>query len=194
MNRIYKSFNKLGPRKFVGKLLSRTITNSFALPIAIIIWTISPIYKLKLIGLYSHRIGHFGMNTHLLLCALESNQFHEEKKYKHFFYINPNYPLCNTQLLKMFKRVITVLPFAHLCQQVDRFLVVLLRKEYNSFFKQTFESSIGWYDFWGLHKKIKRSYLDFTENETLQAKTLLHKLGIPNKQNLYVFLVEIQNI
>ncbi len=145
---VLTAFKKIGMRRFIRKLVLRLFHHSVAIPLALVFILISPLVKIRLIKLYSWRIGHFGMNTHLMLCARDANTFKEKKRYYTFFYTDPQYPICNQQLYKMWKRVICILPFSGICFYVDRWLIPCLGNSYNNDFKQLFEHSRGGNDQW----------------------------------------------
>jgi putative glycosyltransferase (TIGR04372 family) len=150
-----------------------------ALPITLGILAISPWVKIRLVRLISQRIGHYALNTELLLCALDTHLY-GGAGYKTFFYTAPNEPICNLQLQRMWRRVITILPWAPLWSQVDKFLLRLDKKRYRSDpYKKLFEQAEGAQDKWKFLEKCK-PHLAFTTDEIKQGKELLIKLGIPS--------------
>src|SRR3989338_6670447 len=86
-----------------------------SIPCAILLVLIRPFFKVRLIGLQAFRIGHYALNTELMLCALDMDDC--SKKPPTLFF-NMSKP-CNKQLYKMWKRTIPIIPFSRLAIQVD---------------------------------------------------------------------------
>lgn len=168
-------------------LLKSSVLAILALPVALSIIIISPVIKIRLIALYSSRIGGFFVNTYHLCCALESGDFIEEKNYKHFFYIQHSSPLSNKFALKMWSRKITILPCPQFWSFVDRILIALLRKKYVTPFKKIYEISIG-KDGQNFFSGNKEKFLSFTQEEKLQADKLKGELGVPKGASFVCFL------
>lgn len=161
-----------------------------AVPIAVGIAAISPWIKCRLVRLFSYRIGHYALNTELLLCALDLDLFKAKDRVNRFFYCVPETPLCNKQLHLMWKRTIKILPFSYLWYRVDRLLMLFLGNTYqNDPFKIAFESSYGDKDIWGLFNKIKKCHISFRENEKSKAQIILNKMGIPSGAKFICILV-----
>ena len=122
------------------ELIVRIIQRIFSIPVACLIICIYPIFKIRLIQLYSNRIGHFAVNTHLLLCALELNDFIEEKNCIHLYYLQTSLPVCNHFFSKMCSRAITILPtWGAFWGHVNAILIFFLKEKYNTPFKKMFE-------------------------------------------------------
>src|SRR3990167_8986333 len=144
------------PVRFAPRVIKKLFYFSkfiFSFPMAIFVSAIFPFYKIKLVGLFSDRIGHYALNTELMLCTLETKLF--EKKSHYIFYTKPkSVPLSNTQLDKMWKRVIIILPFPVIAEQIDSLLKLLLGRKYSQDkIKVTFEPGPGADDFQGLLKR-----------------------------------------
>lgn len=154
----------------------RRLVYLISFPIALILILISPIIKIRIIGLQSFRIGHYSLTTELMLCALDLNN--ADQKVKTLFY-NMSKP-CNTQLYKMWRRVIPIFPFARLAIQVDQLLSWTAGKSYQDHvIKKTYEScTTGTTDKSGFLKKIETPHLFFTEKEISQAKNIMRQLGM----------------
>ncbi|OGT25433.1 MAG: hypothetical protein A3I77_03820 [Gammaproteobacteria bacterium RIFCSPLOWO2_02_FULL_42_14] len=172
-----------GPKR--GLLLIHKIIRKFlftsryicSLPIAIFAAVIFPFYKIKLVALFSDRIGHYALNTELALCTIESE--FSKKKCRYLFYAKLNsVPICNSQLHLMWKRVIFVLPFPVIAEQVDTILKFLLGRTYKyDTIKCTFEPTSGANDPKGLLKKTSM-HLKFLPSEIKKGEQSLVDLGL----------------
>ena len=157
-------------------------------PIAFILSVIRPIIRIRLIGLQSFRIGHYALNTELMLCTIDAKTVKCTQKNITLFY---NFSKsCNTQLYKMWKRCIPMTSFSLLANQVDEFLSRILGKQYREDeIKKIYESCAdGAIDRFGLLRKISKPHLQFIENEKIIAKNWMEKLGIPSNAK-YVCLI-----
>ncbi|OGT36752.1 MAG: hypothetical protein A3F12_00520 [Gammaproteobacteria bacterium RIFCSPHIGHO2_12_FULL_38_14] len=165
--------------KLIKKILFASFRRVFyviTLPVSLIILLMSPIYRIRLIGLQSSRIGHYALNTELMLCAFDLGYF--SRKEKTLFY-NMSKP-CNSQLAKMWKRVIPITPFSLLAIQIDQFLCLLSPKRYKKDpVKCLYESCFhGAIDKYGFLEKIKKPHLEFMECEKKMGKSALRKFGL----------------
>lgn len=163
-------FNKL-KQKFFG-----IVGYPVALIVALAIIVVRPVYKITFIRLISSRIGHYSVNTELLLCALDAQI--ETKKAKLFFFTEPNAPVCNVQLHRMWKRVITIVPFPIIAYQVNQILCCLIKSYKNDPLKITFEQASGNQDKTGQLRNTP-PHLSFTPKEDNLGNKLLEQLGIP---------------
>lgn len=145
-----------------------------SLPIVLILVLLFPVYKIKLLRLFSDRIGHYSTNTELLLRYLDSL---EEKRTKYFFYISEA-PLSNTQLHRMWKRVIPIIPCPNLASYIDCFMLYIFGRKYKDDMMKKFETSDGCCDSDGSFQKFL-PYLYFTRREIQLGTKLLTALGIP---------------
>lgn len=159
-----------------------------AFPFVLIILALDPWIKIRLIKLYSWRAGHYGLNTHLMLCFLQQNE--DKHRYKRFYYADP-YEICNTQLHKMWKRVLFIIPFRRICFQIDRLLTVIRKEKYTNDPIKQFEISSGAEDIWGFFHTLREQepYLKFTRKEIKKGVSLLQKLGIPQGSTFVCLLV-----
>ncbi|OGZ61526.1 MAG: hypothetical protein A3H51_01440 [Candidatus Spechtbacteria bacterium RIFCSPLOWO2_02_FULL_38_8] len=162
------------------------ISYLFALPIAIFFIFLYPFHKIKLIGLISDRIGHYALNTELLLCYIDDFKKKEES---YFFYLREA-PICNQQLHTMWKRIIPIFPliFAHLTWRVDYLMSQWLGKKYKNDSIQQFEITKGNVDKTGVLKK-HAPHLFFTELEKKRGQDLLRALGMPSDAKWACLLV-----
>src|SRR3990167_3536743 len=157
-----------------------------ATPFVLIILILDPLVKIRLIKLYSWRIGHFGVNTHLMLCYLKKNK--ERNKYVRFYYADP-FNISNKQLYKMWKRAFFILPFRRVCFQIDRLLSITLKEKYLNDPVKQFEYSSGVDDKWGFFCSIQEPFIKFTTMEIKKGAFLLKKLGIREGSKFVCLLV-----
>lgn len=166
--------------------LLRKLLYFVSLPTAMILIVMRPVFRVRFICLKSFRIGHYALNTELMLCAFDSH--HYSAKDKTVFYNMTE--ICNTQLNAMWERVIRVFPFPLLASQIDKCLLRIGGKQYKSdIVKNIYEScDEGAIDRFGLLKKIDQSHLNFTQKEEEKAKEMMSRLGIPANAK-YICLV-----
>lgn len=188
IKKIYFKLKREGIWNFTRLAIARSLANLIAFPIALIIFALSPFIKIRFIRLFSTRIGHYALNTELFLCAKDINLYNEGKKIT-LFYTQPGQRICNAQLHKMWKRVIFIIPFSLITNQIDKFLMIFLGDNYSKdSYKQIFESSTGGHDRWGFIYNTKKGHLLFTAEEKHKGEVLMEKLGIP-KDALFVCLI-----
>lgn len=168
------------------KKLPRLPYMIFALPFSFLIILLFPFYRIKLIRLCSNRIGHFAMNTELLLCYLDELK-KTEKRTAYYFYLISG-PICNQQLLSMWKRVMTILPFPKLIGEIDAVLRYFLGEKYKSSKLANFETGSGNEDIDGHFKKYP-THLFFTKDELQQGQRLLSEMGLSEKSKWVCLLV-----
>ena|SRR3990167_7795222 len=179
IDRIVTHFKTIGLFRTFKLMVVRLLTSAMAFPIVLTIIFVSPWIKIRLIRLFSYRIGHYSLNTELLLCGLDKNLFNESKKIKNFFYTFPHEPICNQQLHQMWKRIITILPGPLLWREVDRQLMIVYGKKYRDDpMKVTFETASGNQDKWNFLDSKSNCHLTFTEKEKYKGAHLLKALGI----------------
>jgi len=186
INRQFLEVKKGGVPIFVRKI-STTIklllfspSYFFALLILPFIYLIRPWFLVRFGCLISNRLGHFAENTELYLCE------------KDFGMHTPSIPhldllcferVCNSQLGKMWKRKLNILPSWFLLPiiQLNRFI--------SKFFpKCNLHQSINTWDWHGLPKdwhglfeKIN-PHLKFTKEEIIYGKECLKKFGLLNSE------------
>lgn len=147
-----------------------------SLPITCTLVLLFPFYKIKFISLFSDRIGHYSMNTELLLCYLDEIRS-TEKRVKYFFYMREA-PICNEQLHLMWKRIIPIVPFTKMAAQIDRLMIFILKNKYKNVTLKKFEVSVGNVDYIGSLRKHPMHLL-FTNPEISKGEKVLLDLGIP---------------
>lgn len=166
-----------GERLHLKRNIMRLFLSPLAIPFAGGIFAISPWIPIRLIMLFSNRIGHYIWNTEFWLCTLDMYEKETNKKIKTLFYTVPGYPVANTQLHRMWKRVITILPFPYIVAEIDRYLLLWSSKYRNDPIKKFFRPQ--GYDVWNLLGKVNKPHLSFTSSEERKGKELLCALGIP---------------
>src|SRR3990167_1305769 len=176
----YSTIREVSMRRVIRKCIRLFIFAS-SLPISLILILLFPLYKIKWFYLRSDRIGHYAMNTELLLCYLDRIQT-QQKKTTVIFYLSEA-PICNNQLHLMWKRIIFIFPFAALADYIDRTMALILGKYYKN--KGILE--LGCAD---RHESLKQypSHLSFTQDEKIQGEVLLQKLGV-SKQFKWVCIL-----
>jgi len=157
-----------------------------SLPISAIIIVLFPFYKIKFLKLFSDRIGHYAVNTELLLCYLDQIKQHE-KRTKYFFYIS-DAPICNASLHSMWKRVIPIVSMTKIAGNVDRWLLRILSDRYKSSILRKFEVPDGYQDIENNLQKNKQ-HLSFTKDEMRRGEKLLSQLRIPVNSKWVCLLV-----
>lgn len=173
-------------RLHLKKNLIRLLLSPITIPIAVGILAILPWIRIRLIMLFSNRVGHYAWNTEFWLSTLDVYEDEGNKKVKTLFYTVPGYAVSNEQLHRMWKRAITILPFPYVVAEVDRYLQFWSSKYRNDLIKNFFRPQ--GYDVWNLTGKSNKPHIDFTSEEERQGKELLQALGIPEKANFICLL------
>lgn len=170
----------------VIKAIIRRMGYGVSFPVTLIILILWPFKKIRLIGLQSARIGHYALNTELMLCALDR----EKTRYTSFRFYNMAKP-CNTQLYRMWRRIIPVVRFSLIASQVDRLLGFFLGSPYRDYpIKKRYEScATGAVDKTGLLKEIDHPHLFFTDKEHQKARNLLKKIGVSDQMRFICLVV-----
>lgn len=161
--------------KFFLNTFFRRSCYLISIPISLILVLISPFYRVILIGLQAGRIGHYALNTELMLCELD--EIGKDKKNKIIFY-NMAKP-CNDQLYLMWRRIIPIFPIARLAIQLDMIMSRLIKIKYKiDVIKAKYEPCSGALDEKGLLEKHKTPHLYFTQKEKEQGERILEKIGM----------------
>lgn len=143
------------------------------LPIALILIALRPFKEINLIMLLSSRIGHFSANTEFMLLSQYKEMYSKNKLY--LFYEEKM--VCNTQLSKMWKRVLPVLPFPRICREVDKTLATLLGEKYKNNPVKAFESCLLGRDHHQWLETRDIPYIYFTPKEVADAEAKLATAG-----------------
>ena len=151
-----------------------------SIPMALLFVIISPVFKIRLIRLLSERIGHFGLNTEIMLCAFDVGIFKKHdthsKKIHYFFYTHRL--VSNTFLFEMWKRVIPIISFPVICLQIDKIISCLLKNYRNDVVKKTVEDGNWLQDPHRLIDNVKKQHVFFTPSEQEKGLFLLKELGL----------------
>ena len=146
-------------------------------PVAIGILFFQPILPIRIIRLRPHVIGHFALDTELLL-SYKDRQLPD--KFKNIYYYDPYGNIANTQLDVMWKRVIPIIPCGVLMHQIDRILIKISSRYRKTDLK--LKSEIGGIQHChvGLFAKTV-PHLFFINHEILMANVIMGRLGlVPN--------------
>ena len=101
-------------KNYFFKIIANLFIYIFATLIVIIIRLFKPIVLIRYGNLFSNRIGHFAGNTELYLCEKGARINTPQKFTLDLFYIEK--PISNYQLLKMWKRLLIILPSWLICR------------------------------------------------------------------------------
>jgi len=156
-----------------------------SIPVAVMILGIRPFVKIRLIALISRGIGHFSMNTELMLCDFEMRMI-EDERHINLFYTRG--AISNVALYNMWKRTIRIVPFQIIWYQIDKLLLCLLGNRYKNDQIKIFETPAGGQDIHGYIKKLK-PHLSFTQDEVEKGARLLNLLGIKQNAKIVCLLV-----
>lgn len=177
------------PRDLFRKLMNRSFRITIfisSLPCTLLLIMLFPFIQIRFVALFSDRIGHYAMNTQLLLCFLKKNQSNK-KTMKYIFYTSEA-PVCNDQLHKMWKRVIYIFPFprvANFCDQTMHFFLGRLYK--NDILEKITNTN------WSVDReenlKKNTQTLSFDDREVQKGRHLLSELGIPLNAHFVCILV-----
>ena len=157
------------------------------LPIALIIIALKPLKEIYFVELLSSRIGHFAANTEFMLLS-QSKEIYSKKKL-YLFYEQKWLLICNTQLSKMWRRTLPVVPFSRTCREINKTLSVLLGSTYRNNPVKAFESCILGRDHNQLLEKRNVPYISFTPREIVEAEKKLEMFGIKKNHPFVCLLV-----
>lgn len=159
-----------------------------AAPIVVVIIMLRPAIKIRLVRLRSSRIGHYSLDTELMLCNFNIKP--EYKKYKTFFYTEQS--ICNSQLHKMFQRTIPIIPLHAIAHPVNQFLSFFLGESYKADLTQKAFALMPYRDFNFLFT-TKEPNVFFLNNEETKGKNILCQIGVPNDAKFVCLLVRDQS-
>src|SRR3990167_11102041 len=176
---------KFGFLKTTRELLPIYINNIcsifISIPIAIFVFLLIPVVKIRLIRLLSERLGHFALNTEIMLCAFDVgilNKQGKDGRVKYFFYTDT--VISNKCLYKMLKRVLPILPFPTILAQVNKVLSFLSSQYKNDKLKNTVEQGTWADDKLRLMERVPYQHVFFTKKEEKRGIALMSELGIPH--------------
>ena len=187
----FLQIKKEGIKTFLKKLI-RLLSIFFQLPIYlisipifIIIFLIKPWYLIRWNQLRASRIGHFAVNTELYCCERDANINFPKQKYKDFFYLSSY--ISNKTLEKMWRRSITILPqwLVKPIHMISNFFYFILGK------KNIHEINNPTNGYWDTHNLIDKfnSHINFTEDEEIEGKEILEKIGLPKNAKFVCLMV-----
>ena len=187
----FLQIKKGGIKTFLKKLI-RLLSIFFQLPIYlisipifIIIFLIKPWYLIRWNQLRASRIGHFAVNTELYCCERDANINFPKQKYKDFFYLSSY--ISNKTLEKMWRRSITILPqwLVKPIHMISNFFYFILGK------KNIHEINNPTNGYWDTHNLIDKfnSHINFTEDEEIEGKEILEKIGLPKNAKFVCLMV-----
>ena len=107
----------------IGIAIYAIAIRTSAIPFIILIRLITPWVIIRFGPLQSHRLGHFAANTELYVCEMKERVNIENKRYIDIFYLRTE-PICNNQLLLMWKRSLTIWP-NHLVKQIIKSIKIV---------------------------------------------------------------------
>jgi putative glycosyltransferase (TIGR04372 family) len=123
-------------------------------------------------GLISSRIGHFSANTELYLCERDAGINLPSQKYVDIFY-NGLKPICNHQLLIMWRRVLHIWP-AWIVRPINRINRIIPGGKVHQIGQNTQDDR-------DVHNLLDRfpAHLKFTTKEESRGESGLRAMGIP---------------
>jgi putative glycosyltransferase (TIGR04372 family) len=155
----------------------------FSLPIIFIIKLINPIFTIRFGKLMSSRIGHFTANTELYLCEKEEKiNIPQNKNYIDIFFLGHK-PVCNEQLLKMWKRKIIIFP-----KVLIEPLFIANKLLPNKIRNEVPENIHGDRDINNLINKHS-PHCFFTDDEEKYGLKMLNKMGLKNNEKFVCLIV-----
>ena len=163
--------------KVIKKLINfkTLIIYPFVFFMCLIIWLIKPLFFIRFGSLNAEKIGPFATNTELDLCERENGI--QSKISFNIYHPGPTSFVCNHQLLKMWKRILKVYP-------VSKYFWNIM----NTFsFGRKHIIKNNSRDIYGVFEKSP-IHLTFTQDEILQAKEDLLKMGIKDNEKYVLFL------
>ncbi len=168
---------------FIYKFFTLTYVLTFGLVILLIIRAISPIFLIRWAQLKNTKIGHYIVNTELYLCEKEKKINIPKVKFLDFFYLTPRKKDCNSQLTKMWKRKITILPW-QILRGID-----VLNKLIPGGAQHNIDNIHG--NSWDTKNllDISKTNLYFTPEEEEQGKNFLKKIGLSENKKFVCLLV-----
>lgn len=179
INKLYSSIKNKGIILSFRIMAIRLASKIIAIPFVIFIILIKPLIRIRFIQLFSARIGHYSFNTEAILCALDL-KLDNDRKTKTLFYTSSELSICNNHLHLMWKRVIPLVPFSSIANEIDKLLMRFGGNKYHrDTLKKIFEPGCDGRDRWGLLRKVERCHLSFTQPELQKGAILLNKMGIP---------------
>src|SRR3990167_2130272 len=177
-----KKFGFLKTLKELLPVYIRNIGSIFiSIPVVLLIFMLIPLIQIRFVRLLSERLGHFALNTEIMLCAFDIdilNKYGKDGRVKYFFYTDT--VISNKFLYKMWKRVLPILPFPTILTQVNKVLSFLSSQYKNDKLKNTVEQGIWADDKLRLMERVPYQHVFFTKKEEKRGIALMSELGIPH--------------
>lgn len=157
-------------RKIVSKLLVILLL-PLGLLLTCIIRIIRPWLLIRIRILISERIGHFAANTELYLCECDAGIHIPKRPYLDLWYFN--WPICNRQLARMWKRILHIGP-SWLLAPTDRMNALIPNGRIHQIGQNTCLDR-------DVHNLLDQfpPHLRFLPEEEQRGQTDLSALGIP---------------
>lgn len=145
-----------------------------AIPAVLAIRLIKPWLLVRLNGLISSRIGHFGANTELYLCERDAGINVPTQRHIDIFYMAYK-PICNQQLAIMWRRVLRIWP-NWILAPIDRINRLIPGGASHEIGNNTQHDR-------DVHNLLNRfpPHLQFTFEEEVRGEAGLRKIGIPTE-------------
>lgn len=157
--------------RLIACLLAKILVYFFVIPVVLILRLIEPIILVRIGNLVSSRIGHFVANTEIYMCEKESGINKPKQRYVDLLYLDKP-PICNTQLLKMWRRELRILPHS-IMQPIDKVNRYIPGGDLHVI--QGMENAL---DIKNLFEKYP-SHLKFTLEEEVLGERCLREMGVP---------------
>jgi len=170
----------LNPRKIIYKIYKVfSILVAFLLIVFMVI--LRPFVLIRVGQLISSRLGHFAGNTEMYLC--ERDHIYSARKVLDFFCLQDG-NVCNEQLLKMFKRIIKIVPpyLNDLISSIN-LILELLSNKINFLGKHIAKPINSDRDIKNILES-SRQHIYFTKDELKFGEQKLIEWGIPQKTKL----------
>ncbi|HLB41770.1 MAG TPA: TIGR04372 family glycosyltransferase [Gammaproteobacteria bacterium] len=179
-----KEHSYLFVTRFILKTIYYKLIRIFIFPIAIFIACLRPWMRIRFIPLSCLTIGHYSLSIEVLLCKIDQDR--DNKRKEIIIYLQkPKSEVCNLQLYKMWKRVLSIPP--------DVLYFVLIHVELyleHWFGIHQYKMILGQasHDRWDVLETSKQ-HLHFTKEELLQGENILVNMGIPKNLKYICLLV-----
>ena len=166
----------------IVKFIQRTVTPNrvllligqlWAVPILIIIRLIRPLVTIRINCLLSEVLGHYAGNVEMYLCEQERGINRAPRRHLDLWF-NQTDVVCNTQLERMWKRKLTILPRVLLAPAYRLNRVVPFGQVHQietTYHDRDVNNLLG----------TQSPHLAFTSEEEEMGRRLLSEMGIPNK-------------
>lgn len=167
------------------RLFRRYASYGISIPVALGLILVFPMIQVRILYLFSDRIGHYAMNTERILYELSQRP---KSACEFFLFYTSEAPICNQQLHRMWQRIIRIVSYPILMGQIDSLLCKVLGQKYKTEQMKNWSSGPGAQDtICSLEKE--KPFLAFTDQELQEGEALLRQLGIPQGEPYVCLLV-----